>query len=318
MPRALAAALGALLAAAPVRGLADPIAATGPLRLELPLLDVPYNTAHGYRAPSMAQSGAIARDFHTATSWAIDLGIAAGCEGRACGRSAAGRWTLELLAQLVADVFLVQLPLYTGWGHEEYHRVVLGQYGIDSHDDIDDLRFTTSSVYVSHVKDDDLVRLKRDHPADMARLSAAGMEGDVELTRAIQADVFFDGVDWRRDFLTLFLVRANVVRYMWACDSGMATSAIDMHNSQEPDPATRDAVGYDCLAWAYDVQRPDEPYEARGPHPTGVGLDRYVKPGDLTPEERDLLVDAKWLSIANLVDPAMFGMRWGVPFAPRD
>ncbi len=319
MNRALVAVLGALLGAAPAPGFAAaPIAATGPLRLELPGVDAPYDTSYGPRAPSMAQASAVARDLHTATDWAIDLGFEGACEDRACASSAAKRWTLEEVAILAANALVLQLPLFAVWSHEEYHRAVLGQYGIDSRDDIWGRGLATSSIYVSHVTDEQLAALKRDHPADMVRLSAAGMEGDIELTRASQADVFFDGVDWRRDVVTLALTRARVIRYMWLCDSRSATETTNADDAREPDPATRDIVGFDCDAWAYDLQRPDEPYAARGTHPTGVGIDRARTPEDMTARERQLLSQAKWLSTLNLVDPAMFGVQWGVPLAPDD
>ncbi len=213
MSRALAPALLAALAAAPTTALAEePIAATGPLRLELPLPDVSYDTAHSWRVPSMAQAGAVARDFHGGTNWAVDLAVSGACEGRACGRSAMTRWTVELGALAVANALVIRLPLFGVWSHEEYHRAVLGQYGIDSHDDTWDLRLTSSSINVSHVTDEELIRLKRDHPADMVRLSAAGMEGDVEVARAIESDDFFDGTDWRRNLVTLAILRGGVVR----------------------------------------------------------------------------------------------------------
>lgn len=317
MPRVLAAALGALLAA-PAAGLEGaPVAATGPLRLELPLLDVPYDVAHGYRVPSWAQATAVARNLHTGTSWAVDLAFERGCAGGACG-SPAGRWALEWAALLGLTALEDRLPLFLVWAHEEYHRAVLGQYGIDSRDDIWDVRLDTSSINVSGVPDAQLVALKRDHPADLVRLSAAGMEGDVELARAIEGDDFLDGTDWRRDLVTLAWLRASVVRYMWYCDTSAVTRTTNADDLREPDPLRRDIVGYDCDAWAYDLQRPDEPYEARGPHPTGVGIDRYRRPTDLTPAERRLLVQAKWLSLLDLADPAMLGVRWGVPLAPPD
>jgi hypothetical protein len=318
MTRLRAAALGALLGAAPATGLAAlPVAATGPLRLELPLLDVPYDVAHGDRVPSWAQATAIARDLHTGTSWAVDLAFERGCAGGACG-SPARRWALEWAALLGLTALEDRLPLFLVWSHEEYHRVVLGQHGIDSHDDAWNVRLDTSSIYVSGVPDAALVALKRDHPADLARLSAAGMEGDLELARAIEADDFLDGTDWKRDLVTVAWIRASVVRYMWICDSSAATRTTDSDDLREPDPLRRDIVGYDCDAWAYDVQRPDEPYEARGPHPTGVGIDRYRRPTDLTSKERGLLVEAKWLSLLDLVDPAMLGIHWGVPLAPPE
>jgi len=262
----------------------------------------------------MAQSQAIARDVHGATSWGIDLGVAAACDRGGC--APALRWTVELSAILLVQAVWLRLPLGTTWSHEEWHRAVLGRWGIDSFNDIWNVRLDTSSINVIHVADEELIALKRDHPADMVRLSAAGMEGDIELARAVEADAFFDGTDWRRDLVTVAIQRGRVIRYMWYCDTSAATADTNAENLQEPDPLKRDVVGYDCDAWAYDVQRPDEPYEARGPHPTGVGIDRYRRPTDLTPHERELLVQAKWLSLLNLVDPAMFGVRWGVPGAP--
>jgi hypothetical protein len=80
-----------------------------------------------------------------------------------------------------------------------------------------------------------------------------------------------------RDLVTVAWIRASVVRYMWVCDSSGATTTTNSDNLNEPDPLKRDIVGFDCDAWAYDLQRPDEPYEARGPHPTGVGIDRETQ-----------------------------------------
>src|SRR5512138_472990 len=319
MIRVRAAALAVLLAgptAAAAATAATPIAATGPLRLELPLLDAPYAVAHGWRWPSWAQATAVARDLHAATSWGIDLAFERACAGRDCGASPARRWALEWAAMLGAMALEDRIPLFLVWSHEEYHRVVLGQHGIDSRNDAWDVRADTSSIYVSGVPDADLVALKRDHPGDLARLSASGMEGDVELARRMEADAFLDGTDWKRDLVTVAWIRASVVRYLWICDSSAATTTTNSDNLHEPDPLKRDIVGYDCDAWAYDVQRPDEPYAARGPHPTGVGIDRYRRPTDLTAHEHGLLVEAKWLSLLNLVDPAMVGAAWAVPGAP--
>lgn len=51
--------------------------------------------------------------------------------------------------------------------------------------------------------------------------------------------------------------------------------------------SVRDFTGHDFVAWVYDLHRPDEPYGARGIHPSGVGIDRYRKSAQLTPDERE-------------------------------
>ena len=65
--------------------------------------------------------------------------------------------------------------------HEEYHRAVLGHRGVGSFDDIYRLDLLAQTVSVSHVKDDDLVRMKAEHPIDFVRAAAAGIEGENKL-----------------------------------------------------------------------------------------------------------------------------------------
>jgi hypothetical protein len=307
------AVLAGLLLATAARAAVEPVSASGPLRLELPLLDLGFNVSHGWQAPSMVQSLAVARDFSTSLAWAVDLGL-----GRAWGESdPRGRWALELPLLALAAAASMELPFFPGWAHEEAHRAVMSRRGIGSYDEIWDLKVFAELVSVSRVSDDDLVRLKRDHPAEMARLSAAGMEGDIELARAVAADGFFDRRDRLVHLPLLLLTRANVVFYMWECDSASGDALTDRMNAREADPRRRDFTGLDCVAWAYDVQRPDEPYDARGPHPSGVGLNRYRKTTDLTPAERRLLTRARWLSLLNLADLSLWPVDLPVPWGPQ-
>jgi hypothetical protein len=62
----------------------------------------------------------------------------------------------------------------------------------------------------------------------------------------------------------------------------------------------------DFTAWAYDLFRPNEPYEARGEHPTGIGIDRYRTTSDLTSQELKYLKSQRYWHFLNYVSPMMF------------
>jgi hypothetical protein len=68
----------------------------------------------------------------------------------------------------------------------------------------------------------------------------------------------------------------------------------------------RDVTGHDFTAWAYDLHRSDEPYAARGVHPSGVGVDRDIKRADLTSEESKYLKRQGRLQLVNLLAPFLF------------
>jgi hypothetical protein len=48
---------------------------------------------------------------------------------------------------------------------------------------------------------------------------------------------------------------------------------------------------------------------ARGTHPSGVGIDRYVKYSDLTGEEQDFLKKQAYLSLLNFIDPQIISIH---------
>src|SRR5690606_9411397 len=73
-------------------------------------------------------------------------------------------------------------------------------------------------------------------------------------------------------------------------------------------------TGFDCVSYVYDLFRPDEPYEARGPHPSGEGIARYRSRDDLTATEKDYLHRMALYSWLNLIDPFWLtytGWEWG-------
>jgi hypothetical protein len=110
------------------------------LRLDFPLVDAPYNLAHGYRAPSMQQALAVTEGFYEASH----LGI----------QRIWGDHKLLARATIVAwDWYTIAVPGADAWLHEEYHRAVLGRRGIDSYNDVYKLDLAAGTIAVSHVED---------------------------------------------------------------------------------------------------------------------------------------------------------------------
>jgi hypothetical protein len=156
-----------------------------------------------------------------------------------------------------------------------------------------------------------LVALKAQHPADQVRLSAAGVEAQYELNLLLEKDAFFHDVRNRNGFL-LWVNVLNSTAYLDACAGPHADDyTADFQKEEGSRVKVRDFTGLDCTAWVYDLFRPDEPYDARGPHPSGIGIDRYIDWSDLTPEERSFLRRQRNLSLLNLVDPFLFGYDRG-------
>jgi len=261
-------------------------------RVDLPLLDAPYDVAHGLRGPSMAQSLAVGELYVEASHSAIQ---------RAWGAH-------RNLAGLSIAVFdMLTLPFSDAWVHEEFHRAVLGSHGIGSFDDVYRLNLAASEISVSHVKDEDLVRLKAQHPADQVRLGEAGIEGENQLVLHLEGQRFFAGsrsynipLYWYTKLNSLFYVASGAM-------AETDTLTDEMNAREGSDVARRDFTGHDFTAWAYDLHRPAEPYDARGVHPSGVGIDRYIRASDLTEEERDYLRREGRLQALNLLDPFLFG-----------
>src|SRR5690606_35507014 len=92
---------------------------------------------------------------------------------------------------LLADVLIMSLPGGDTWLHEEWHRAVMRRRGIDSYNGVYDMELFADTIPVRKVRDDDLIALKRDHPKDMIRLPAAGVEATLELATAFEKDLFF-------------------------------------------------------------------------------------------------------------------------------
>jgi hypothetical protein len=212
------------------------------------------------------------------------------------------RW----IGLLVFDYFFSSFPMGSGCLHEEWHRAVLGKYGYGSFNEVNLFPIGADVIAVSHVDDRDLIELKRDHPADQVRLSAAGMESQIAQNLRIEKHHFFNELN-TRDGILLWFNNLNVSFYLASCASQGGDDLTDEKNREDgSDISRRDFTGLDCTAWVYDLFRPDEPYTARGVHPSGVGINRYRHFSELTKKEQDFLVLQRNLSLLNFADPFLF------------
>jgi len=273
---------------------------------ELALFDYPDNLAHGLTCPSMYQSAALTKNLYTAAN---ELLMPTPKEYR----------LIIQIAYLFTDSYLVTyLPGARAWTHEEGHRAVLAQYGINSYNEVYDLNIGTDSISVSHVKDAKLADFKRKHPADMVRLGEAGIEAEYQWIKRSREDYFFSGKIPDFEHLSWFASALNSSIYIYICTTSEADTRTEAYNRDEKTQNQRDLIGLDFTAWVYDLYRPDEPYEKRGRHELGDGYDRYIKHSDLTAEERSYLKQHFYLSLINLVSPQLYSinsfdngrMRW--------
>jgi hypothetical protein len=286
------------------------------VHLELPVLDLPFQSANGRSWPSMQQSLWVTADLYQGVHHLL---------GRLVDPHASG-WKEALAGKVIItlfDIFTGTVPGLLAWQHEEWHRAVMSWRGVGSYDDIYNLRLLAEIVNVSHVTDENLVRLKAEHPADQVRMSMAGIEGNYAEAHAVESIQFFQHTTTWNPALLWVLYIGNS-EYLRLCASTRSDTTTMMENDTEgADVPRRDFTGLDCDGWTYDLFRPDEPYAARGTHPSGVGIDRYRSYSRLAPEEQRFTRRQHLLSYLNFLDPNLIGVQrmrlpWLVGGAPVD
>lgn len=264
------------------------------VELDVPVIDYPINFSEGdYVFPSMRQSLALSTDFYQAAHAAI-----------AHDQSEHQVW--RIIGLIGFDIFTSWTPLSSSWLHEEWHRSMLSRRGYASYDDINNFPLFSNLISVSHVSDQDLIALKRDFPAEQVRLSSAGMEAQVYQNMYFDKSHFFNGARTHDDLAQL-LNAISVTGYLQTCASTDSDTETNSQNSKDgTNIMKRDFTGLDCDGWVYDLFRADEPYTNRGVHPSGVGVNRYIKYSDLTPHEQRFLRRQVVLSLVNFADPMLW------------
>lgn len=283
----------ALLLIAPIPAKADDTA----FIVDLPLYDSPYNTDFDAINPSMTQALQFSKAFYQFSHFHIQSFWGANTDA-------------TLISIILFDTLATWLPLSNGWLHEEWHRSVMGQYGIKSRNDIYELKLFEETISVSNVSDADLIALKKNHPADLIRLHTAGLESQNQLNLSIENDQFFEDTQ-THDALLLWFNSINTTSYLNTCSSDESTHITNKILANEGQSISdRDFTGLDCNAWVYDLFRPNEPYADRGTHPSGNGFDRYITYEKLGSDERQYLRKQYYLSFLNFVDPFLLNKHF--------
>lgn len=275
--------------------------------IPLTVLDAPYNTDGHW--PSMRQSLDVSYAASRLPVWGIRRGF-----DRVRNRPLA-------TGLGIATVYAAAYPLLfvAGWSHEEWHRAVMANRGISSRNGIfHPSAWSDGLISVDRVADEDLGRLKDDHPADTVRLMSAGIEAQAALGQRIGDHAFLYGNRGRRwgplylsqtwMFPVLQLNELNQIIYYATCARSNNDTLTDDQNRLRVTVPARDFTGLDCTAFARDLHRPDEPYVDRGPHPYGEGVDRYVSWSDLTASEQRFLRAQLGLHFISLLDPHLYGI----------
>lgn len=278
------------------------------LYLDFPLFDFPYhsysaktvgNFFSGYANPSMKQSLAMSNNLYSSAHWGIKKLV-----------KTKSKFKKKLFTNAIAasfDLLTFYTPLGMGWLHEEYHRAVMTIREINSFNDMNTFPFGKSFVYVRKISDENLIRLSDNYKPDFRRLMVAGNEAQYDQIRTLQKNDFFYNQNLPNIPLYWMSTMSNII-YVNQAGSDNFNEEVDKSNAADgTNIEKRDFTGPDFTAWADALFFPDKPYADRGIHPSGVGLNRYIKPSQLSPEARDYLQKQGNLQWLNLLSPHLFG-----------
>ncbi len=260
-----------------------------------------------YRNLSMEQTTEMARNLHGSLYYGHNVIWNVVIEPNSTKRYILNR-VVANIAALGTDYLAIKLPYGFAYQHEEFHRAVMSSRHIYSYDEV--WKFGKGlDIAVTNVKDEDLVYLKANHPADQVRLSAAGVEGEYAFLLRMREDNFFRQTGY--PFLGISLLGTiHAVSYVNLPFTERFNSITDSILAHDRDNIlARDFTGWDFSAWVYDLFTPEELYEDRGTWPGGLGIKRPVKESDLTAEMKDFLRETGNMQYLNFISPFMIGIN---------
>lgn len=275
--------------------------------LDMPLVEMPYQRAAmsttggffpSYMNPGMGFSVALSNDLYTAAH--------CGLQNITYSKDPLKQRQRSLLAIYGFDLLSTWIPLGNSWLHEEYHRAVMTLRGVNSFDEVLLFRIGSTTISVSHETDEDMAMLCDEYHPDFIRLMAAGLEGQTMQNTRMQRDEFFYHQDLHHE-VVLLTNALNNTAYLAMCGWGWADRDTREMNAREGTIAERDFTGMDLMAWAHALFNPDLPYAARGTHPSGYGIDRYITSDDLSPEAIRYLRRQTLVDLINCISPMMIG-----------
>lgn len=260
-----------------------------------------------YRNLSMVQNTEVARNLHGTFYFAHNA-----LWYKLYIPTSAKRYVLNrLFANITAaatDFLLIKSPFGFAYQHEEFHRSVMAVHGIYSYDEVWEFG-KGFDIAVTHVSDENLIWLKSKYPADMVRLMSAGVEAEYAFIHRLREDNFFESMNLPAVGISILgtIHSISYVNLPFASRFNEITDSILSHDKNNI--LARDFTGYDFSAWVYDLVRYDEPYEARGQWPGGIGIRRPVSETDLTDEMKSFLRETGNMQYLNLVSPFLLGIN---------
>lgn len=280
---------------------------------ELPLIDIPANPEHSFLSvkqdnPSFQQSLALTKIItQTEQHYLERLWFKPNAHYTPKQKILrnTGYYISDGLIQLAV---MSRIPLGGAWLHEEWHRSVLNKENIRSKNGINQFEFFSDKVSVTGITDHALEQLKRDKPHDFTRLAVAGIEAQYEHNHSLQYDHFFSNLSTKSE-MSYWVNFLSAALYVQSSATVKDDEITQIENKEGSNPLNRDFIGLDFTAWVYDLHRPNEPYRNRGLHPSGEGVKRYIKPSDLSDEEKKYLTQMGRLQWLNVLNPFMFGVN---------
>jgi len=261
-----------------------------------------YDYLKSFANPSMQQSISISSSYYNVLNFAMSKFKIKFLKNQLLNN------LLESTVLTSVILFSTYMPLSDAWLHEEFHRAVLTKNYTKSYNQVNDFPFFSELISVNKVTDEDLIRFKKNNPQDFVRLHSAGIEGEYVMVDNLNARNFFYNQQ-QAYFAYNLLWTFNSAYYVWICHTKEAENITTEVNIQDgTNVEIRDFTGLDFLAWTYDLHRPYEDYTVRGIHQSGIGLDRYIKPSDLTSEELNYLELQGYLQFLNFLNPMLIGI----------
>jgi hypothetical protein len=277
------------------------------LRLNAPIVDYPQNKSLKH-IPSMDQALEWSNGMYELGFWGIEelgnklfLPKTGSYKGWKKFANNAFRYALGLGFSKYAS----ELPVPLGvWGHEEFHRSVLGVNDIESKNGNWLLNRWDGTVY--GVSDLTLENFKTTDINNLLYSYVAGVQYEILLSQKITLNDFYKRRSSSKAALALY--NAWYVYDYFRFSTGPESDSVKVlaPRNESKNPAERDFAGADLTAWVYDMFNPDTPFTSRDNFPDGEGVNRRIGFSDLGEEEKDYLVNQKKLALLNFLNPAIF------------
>jgi len=109
--------------------------------------------------------------------------------------------------------------------------------------------------------------------------------------------------------VTMWMNVINNVVYIDGCADPETDDMVKEMNDKETKIKQRDFTGMDLSAWAYELFHPGVAYAARGTHPSGVGINRYITYDMIGDDGVKYLKKQRNREWLNALSPMMIGIR---------